>query len=390
MACCRDILRVFQPVSEEADLEPHLRPDNKDTVRDAISSPVLSLSRRASARQRPRCDEFVDSIARVAVEPNSGQTVVGMSVHLRGKSRYCRLAPSSCSPDRRDFLNAAEQLTIEDLGHRFHRKPSTIGLFKRTGRTFVMVSFDLDGRVAFITGGNGGIGLGMAKGLADAGAGIVIAARNQEKAQSAIAELVALGARAEFVPLDILDETSCRTAISVALERFGRLDILINNAGTTVRKQPQDLTTAEWRRVVETNLTGAFVCAQAAYPALARRGGKVINIGSMLSIFGAGYAAPYAASKGGIVQMTRALATAWAKDNIQVNAVLPGWIDTELTRAARQQVEGLHERVLARTPAGRWGDPSDFAGIAVFLASSASDFVTGAAIPIDGGYSIQG
>jgi len=253
-----------------------------------------------------------------------------------------------------------------------------------------MVSFDLDGRVAFITGGNGGIGLGMAKGLAGAGAAVVIAARNQAKAQKAIAELVALGARAEFVSLDILEETSCRAAISVAFERFGRLDILINNAGTTVRKQPQDLTTTEWRQVVETNLTGAFVCAQAAYPALARQGGKVINIGSMLSIFGAGYAAPYAASKGGIVQLTRALATAWAKDNIQVNAVLPGWIDTELTRGARQQVEGLHERVLARTPAGRWGDPSDFGGIAVFLASSASDFVTGAAIPIDGGYSIQG
>jgi 2-deoxy-D-gluconate 3-dehydrogenase len=119
-------------------------------------------------------------------------------------------------------------------------------------------------------------------------------------------------------------------------------------------------------------------------------GGKIINIGSMMSIFGASFAAPYAASKGGIVQMTKALATAWAKDNIQVNAVLPGWIDTELTRAARRQVEGLHERVVARTPAGRWGAPDDFAGIAVFLAGPASDFVTGTAIPVDGGYSVQG
>jgi 2-deoxy-D-gluconate 3-dehydrogenase len=116
--------------------------------------------------------------------------------------------------------------------------------------------------------------------------------------------------------------------------------------------------------------------------------GKIINIGSMLSILGAPYAAAYGASKGGIVQFTRSIATAWAPDNIQANAVLPGWIDTELTQGARRQVPGLNERVLARTPAGRWGVPQDLAGIAVFLASSASDFVTGTAIPVDGGYSI--
>ena len=119
-------------------------------------------------------------------------------------------------------------------------------------------------------------------------------------------------------------------------------------------------------------------------------GGKIINTGSMMSIFGSSFAVAYAASKGGIVQMTKSLACAWAKDNIQVNAVLPGWIDTELTQSARQEVPGLYERVLARTPAGRWGVPQDLAGIAVFLASGASDFVTGTAIPIDGGYSSQG
>jgi 2-dehydro-3-deoxy-D-gluconate 5-dehydrogenase len=118
--------------------------------------------------------------------------------------------------------------------------------------------------------------------------------------------------------------------------------------------------------------------------------GMIINIGSMTSIFGVPFAAPYSASKGGLIQLTKALATAWASDNIQVNAVLPGWIDTDLTRRGRQQVEGLHERVLARTPANRWGTPADFAGIAVFLASAASDFITGAAIPVDGGYSSQG
>jgi len=142
--------------------------------------------------------------------------------------------------------------------------------------------------------------------------------------------------------------------------------------------------------VLESNLTSAFVAAQAAYPHMQRaKGGKIFNIGSMMSIFGASFTAPYAASKGGLVQLTRALATAWAKDNIQVNAVLPGWIDTALTRRAREEVSGLHERVIARTPAGRWGAPEDLAGIAVFLCSSASDFVTGTAIPVDGGYAVQ-
>jgi 2-deoxy-D-gluconate 3-dehydrogenase len=249
--------------------------------------------------------------------------------------------------------------------------------------------FDLTGKVALVTGGNGGIGLGMARGLAQAGATVAIAARNRGKAEAALAKLRGLGAKAAFIALDVLDEASCRGAIGTAVGEFGRLDILVNNSGTTVRKPPEALTAEEWRLVIETNLTGAFFCAQAAYPEMVRAGGgKIINIGSMMSLFGAPYAAPYAASKGGIVQMTRALATSWAKDNIQVNAVLPGWIDTDLTRGARAQVPGLHERVLARTPASRWGLPDDFAGIAVFLAAPASDFVTGAAIPVDGGYSI--
>jgi 2-dehydro-3-deoxy-D-gluconate 5-dehydrogenase len=159
----------------------------------------------------------------------------------------------------------------------------------------------------------------------------------------------------------------------------------------SIRKPPEVLTAAEWQQVLDVNLTSAFICSQAAYPHMLKAGGgKIINTGSMMSIFGAPYAIAYAASKGGIVQMTKAHATAWAKDNIQVNAILPGWIDTDLTRAARQQVEGLHERVLARTPARRWGMPDDFAGIAVFLASAASDFVNGAAIAVDGGYSSQG
>ena len=182
-----------------------------------------------------------------------------------------------------------------------------------------------------------------------------------------------------------------RDRVDAALSQFGRLDILVNNAGINIRKQPQDYTPEEWKSVLDTNLSSAFYCCQAAYPEMLKAGGgKIINIGSMMSIFGASFTGPYGASKGGMVQLTKSLACAWAKDNIQVNAVLPGWIDTELTRTGRKQVAGLHERVLARTPAGRWGDPADFAGIAVFLAGSASDFVNGVAIPVDGGYSSQG
>ena len=249
---------------------------------------------------------------------------------------------------------------------------------------------DLNGTVALVTGGNGGIGLGMAKGLAAAGAAVVIAGRNRAKGEAALAELRASGAAAAFIELDVTREASCRQAIERTVEQFGRLDILVNNAGTTVRKQPQDLTVDDWHAVMDTNLTGAFVCAKLAYASMVRGGGgKIINIGSMMSIFGAAYAAPYSASKGGIVQMTRAMATAWAKDNIQVNAILPGWIDTELTQSARVEVPGLNDRVLTRTPAKRWGSPEDFAGIAVFLAAPASNFVTGTAIPVDGGYSVM-
>jgi 2-dehydro-3-deoxy-D-gluconate 5-dehydrogenase len=251
-----------------------------------------------------------------------------------------------------------------------------------------MTMFDLTERVAIVTGGNGGIGLGMARGFAAAGANVVVAARNAEKAEAAVA---ALGAKSAFVALDVSDESSCRAAIGETAGRFGRLDILVNNAGTSIRKPPQTYTAAEWHAVLDTNLTGAFFCSQAAHPVMKRGGGgKIINIGSMFALFGTGYGAPYAASKGALVQLTKSLAVAWAADNIQVNAVLPGWIDTELTRDARQQVAGLHERVLARTPAGRWGVPEDLAGIAVFLAAPASDFVTGAAIPVDGGYSSMG
>jgi 2-deoxy-D-gluconate 3-dehydrogenase len=246
--------------------------------------------------------------------------------------------------------------------------------------------FDLKGRVAVVTGGNGGIGLGMARGLAAAGAKVVVAGRNAQKSAAAAKEIGGIA-----IEVDVKSEASLQALMKETVRQHGRLDVLVNNAGINIRKQPQEYTLAEYHEVMNTNLTSAFNGSQLAYPEMKKAGGgKVINIGSMMSIFGASFTTPYATSKGGIVQMSRAMACAWAKDNIQVNCVLPGWIDTDLTRGARKEVAGLHERVLARTPAGRWGDPKDFAGIAVFLASSASDFLTGTAIPVDGGYSVQG
>jgi 2-deoxy-D-gluconate 3-dehydrogenase len=248
--------------------------------------------------------------------------------------------------------------------------------------------FDLKGKVAIVTGGNGGIGLGMARGLARAGARVVVAGRNKEKSSAAVRELQALGAEALAISVDVTDEKSVNALVSETVQRCERLDILVNNAGINIRKAAQDLALEEWRQVLDTNLTSAFLCSRSAHPHMKRAGGgKIINIGSMLSIFGAAFAPAYGASKGGIVQLTKSLATAWAPDNIQVNAVLPGWVDTDLTRQARQVIAGLNERVLAGTPAGRWGGIDDFGGIAVFLASAGSDFLTGTAIPVDGGYS---
>ena len=253
-----------------------------------------------------------------------------------------------------------------------------------------MSLFDLKGRVAIVTGGNGGIGLGMARGLAQAGAAIAVVGRNLEKSKAAAAELDKLGVKTDVLEVDVTSESACRKMIDDTVARFGRLDILINNAGINIRKTPQELTLAEWRQVIDVNLTSIFVCSQAAYPAMQKAGGgKIINIGSMMSIFAAPFAPAYAASKGGVVQLTKSLATAWAKDNIQVNAVLPGWIDTALTQRARQEVSGLNSLVLMRTPAKRWGVPDDLAGVAVFLAAPASDFVTGASIPVDVGYAVQ-
>ena len=253
-----------------------------------------------------------------------------------------------------------------------------------------MSMFDLSGKVAIVTGGNSGIGLGFARGLAGAGATVAIAARNEEKNAAAVAELEEAGGRALAVRCDVCSEGEIAEMAGRVVEEAGGIDILVNNAGTNVRKQPEDLSYEEWKLVLETNLDSAFLCSRACFPAMKRAGaGKILNNGSMLSIFGAPWGSPYASSKGGMVQLTKSLATAWAQYNIQVNCFLPGFIDTALTRAARVQVEGLNEKVLSRCPTGRWGSPDDFQGLAVFLSSPASDYITGTAIPVDGGFSVN-
>jgi 2-deoxy-D-gluconate 3-dehydrogenase len=254
-----------------------------------------------------------------------------------------------------------------------------------------MSMFDLSGRVALVTGGNGGIGLGLARGLARCGAAVMVAGRDAAKNAAAVAELSALGAKADSVVADITDEAAVGAMVEATASRLGGLDILVNNAGTNIRRRPEEYRLEDWRTVIDTNLTSAMLASRAAHGHLKRGGrGRVINNGSMLSIFGLPFHIAYAASKGGVVQFTKSLAVAWAADGITVNAILPGWIDTDLTRKARADMADLHGNVLARTPAKRWGDPRDFEGVAAFLASDASAFITGTAIPVDGGFSVQG
>jgi len=251
-----------------------------------------------------------------------------------------------------------------------------------------MELFDLRGKVALVTGGNGGIGLGIARGLAQAGAHVAIAGRNAAKHSAAIEALEELGGKPISIIADVTDAADIRRMVAETVEQLGSLDILIANAGMNIRKAPQDYTIEEWHQIVNTNLTSVFACCQAVYPEMQRRGGgKIVTIGSMTSLFGFDVASIYAATKGGVVQLTQSLAMAWAKDNIQVNSILPGWIETDLNKAVREGPNGIRERVVQRTPAACWGEPDDLAGAAVFFSSRASDFVTGTALPVDGGFS---
>lgn len=248
--------------------------------------------------------------------------------------------------------------------------------------------FDLSGTAALVTGGNGGIGRGIAVGLAQAGASVVIAARNQEKTADTIAEIEGFGGSVVGVPCDVLERADIDAAVEAARSNFGRLDILVANAGVGRGAQPQDIAEEDWDLVVDTNLKSVFQCAQAAYPLLKDGGrGKVITIGSMYALFGSPGVLSYSASKGGVIQLTKSLAVAWARDNIQVNALLPGWVWTEMTAGIKDNPKNL-DRIVDRTPAKRFAEPEELAGTAIFLASHASDFVTGQSLAVDGGYSI--
>ncbi len=254
--------------------------------------------------------------------------------------------------------------------------------------------FSLEGRVAIVTGGNSGIGRAIACGFAGMGADIVIAARNETKITEVSRHIEeTYHAKVLGVQVDVRQERQIHEAVRQVFDAFGQINILVNNAGTTIRKLPQDFTTTEWDEVLDTNLKSAFLFSQAVYPAMKKAGGgKIINIGSMASIFGGAKVAPYGASKGGIVLLMRSLAVAWAPDNIQVNAILPGWINTPLSLSVRRSEAGsdlIESAIAKRTPMGRWGEPEDLQGAAIFLASRASDFVTGVALPVDGGYSAQ-
>ena len=254
-----------------------------------------------------------------------------------------------------------------------------------------MELFNLSAKVALVTGGNGGIGFSMAKAIGKAGAKIIIAGRNDDKNNESIEELKSIDVDCISLNVDVTSESSCDEMIKKSMSHFGKLNILINNAGINMRKRPEDYELDEWKSIIDTNLISMFICSKACFPHFKSvGGGKIINIGSMHSLFGAPLGSAYSASKGGVVQLTKSLANSWAKDNIQVNAVLPGYIDTKLTQQARVDIPELQKRVEERTPVGRWGNPDDLGGIAVFLSSDGSNFISGTAIPVDGGYSING
>jgi 2-deoxy-D-gluconate 3-dehydrogenase len=248
--------------------------------------------------------------------------------------------------------------------------------------------FDLAGNVAVVTGGNGGIGRGIALGFAEAGAAVAILARNQEKNRSVLAELERLGARAVAIRLDVTERAELEPAMAEVERALGPISILVNNAGISIQKSAAKHDADSWDRVIETNLNSCFFLAQiAARSMIAHQRGKIINIASEYSHFGSGAVISYSAAKGGLVQLTKSLAIDWARYNIQVNAIVPGWIKTDMTVPA--QSGPFYDEIITRTPAGRFGEPEEMAGTAIFLASRASDFVTGAVINADGGFAIR-
>jgi 2-dehydro-3-deoxy-D-gluconate 5-dehydrogenase len=248
--------------------------------------------------------------------------------------------------------------------------------------------FDLSGEVAVVTGGNGGIGRGIALGLAEAGAAVAILARNEEKNRKVLAEIEKLDAKGIALQLDVTNRDALRPAMEEVERQLGPISILVNNAGIAILRSALKFRAEDWDRVIETNLNSCFFLSQiAARSMMTRKHGKIINIASEYSQFGGQSGVPYAASKGGLVQTTKTMAIELAPHNIQVNAIVPGWIATDLTIPA--QSGPFYDEIILRTPAGRFGQPEELAGSAIFLASHASDFVTGSIVYVDGGFAIR-
>jgi 2-deoxy-D-gluconate 3-dehydrogenase len=248
--------------------------------------------------------------------------------------------------------------------------------------------FDLSGEVAVVTGGNGGIGRGIALGFAEAGAAVAILARNDEKNRAVVDELAKAGVPAIAVSLDVTRRDQLAPAMEEVERKLGPISILVNNAGIAIMRSALKFSAEDWDRVIETNLNSCFFLSQiAARSMVTRKHGKIINIASEYSLFGSPAVIPYAASKGALVQTTKSMAIELAPHNVQVNALVPGWIETDMTAPA--QSGPMFDEIIMRTPAGRFGKPEEMAGAAIFLASPASDFVTGSTVYVDGGYAIR-
>jgi gluconate 5-dehydrogenase len=249
--------------------------------------------------------------------------------------------------------------------------------------------FDLTGRVAIITGGSVGLGRQMAEGLAEMGASIVVCARKKERCEQAAKELRNLGVETLALGCDVKDPASIQSVIDAAVSKFGRIDVLINNAGTSWGAPVQEMRLEQWNKVIETNLTGTFLFAQAVGKFMVHeRRGKIINIASVAGIRGAPpefQAIGYHASKGGVIAFTKDLACKWGIHNIQVNAIAPGWFPTNMSAVV---IEKNKETFLRKIPLGRFGSEDDLKGAAVFLASDASNYVTGHVLVVDGGQSV--